>query len=185
LLIFFVAALSEIGARPLDGAKCRAADDKATNPQQEREGIGAMDDSIERTGGLEAGNPLKKWVHDMQNVLQMITDLGEENARHRSFTESAQREYGKLAAEVNQLRADVNRAAVLAESERRERDALREEVTTLRAENERISREHAEATESAANALGEMKALVNEVANRFSSSTRPSPFAREPRPPRG
>ena len=144
-----------------------------------------MDDSVERTASLEAGNPLKKWVHDMRDVIQMITDLDEESARHRSFAESAQREHVKLTEEVERLRAEVDRVAALAESARRERDALREEVTTLRAENERISREHSEAAESAANALGEMKALVNEVANRFPSPTRPSPFAREPRPPRG
>ena len=143
-----------------------------------------MPDSIERPFELRDANALTRWARDMRDVIQMITDLSEENLRHRSFMESAQREHAKLAEEVEHLHAELGQAGNLAESTRRERDALREEVDTLRGENERITREHAEVAESAANALGEMKALVNDVADKFQGPTRPSPFAREPRPQR-
>jgi chromosome segregation ATPase len=170
------------GERPGD-PNHRAVAEGTKNSQLEDENTD-MPDSIERPSELPDANALTRWARDMRDVIQMITDLSEENLRHRSFMESAQREHAKLAEEAEQLRAELDRVGNLAESTRRERDALREEVGTLRGENERITREHAEAAESAANALGEMKALVNNVANKFQGPTRPSPFAREPRPQR-
>jgi cell division protein FtsB len=60
---------------------------------------------------------------------------------------------------------------------------LREEVAALRAENDRIRREQTEAADIAANLVGEMKAMVNEVARKFQGPQRPSPFARDSTPP--
>lgn len=138
-----------------------------------------MDDSVGRTTSLETGNPLMKWVDEMRTVVQMIARLNEENAQSRTAAESAQREYAKLCEETERLRAEVQSAGDLAQAARRERDALREELAASRAENERIRREQAEAADAAANLVGEMKALVNEVARKFQGPQRSSPFARD------
>ena len=62
-----------------------------------------MPDSIERPSELQDANALTRWARDMRDVIQMITDLSEENLRHRSFMESAQREHAKLAAGARSL----------------------------------------------------------------------------------
>jgi predicted nucleic acid-binding Zn-ribbon protein len=147
--------------------------------------VDVIDDSEKRTASLEPANGLMKWVREMRDVLQMTADLCEENARHRTFAETTQREFSKLCEEIERLRTQVEQAGRLAESAQRERDTLREEVAALRAESDRTSKEQAEAAEAAeaaANALGEMKILVNEMANKL--APRPSPFARDPKTPR-
>ena len=138
-----------------------------------------MDDSTGRTAKLETGNPLTKWVDEMRDVLQMISNLNEQNIQSRNSVESAQREYAKLCEETERLRTEVQSASDLAQAARRERDALREEVAALRAENDRVRKEQTEAADTAANLVGEMKALVNEVARKFQGPQRPSPFARD------
>jgi len=138
-----------------------------------------MDDSVGRTTNLETGNPLMKWVDEMRTVLQMIANLNEEHAQSRTAAESAQREYAKLCEESERLRTEVQSASDLAQAARRERDALREEVAALRAENDQVRREQTEAADTAANLVGEMKALVNEVARKFQGPQRASPFARD------
>jgi chromosome segregation ATPase len=163
-----------------------------------------MDNSVE-PASME--KPLTKWVDEMRDVIKVITDLSEENARHRSVTESAHLEYTKvceevgrlrteaerasgLAAaaqrecdafreEVGRLRTEAERASGLAETSQRERDALREEVAKLRAENDQLHLERGEAGEAAAKLLDEMKELVSEVAHKFQGPLRTSPFARE------
>ena len=138
-----------------------------------------MDDSVGRTTNLETGNPLMKWVDEMRTVLQMIANLNEEHAQSRTAPESAQREYAKLCEETERLRTEVQSTGDLAQAARRERDALREEVAALRAENDQVRREQTEAADTAANLVGEMKALVNEVARKFQGPQRASPFARD------
>jgi chromosome segregation ATPase len=138
-----------------------------------------MDDSVGRTTSLETSNPLMKWVDEMRTVIHMIANLSEEHAQSRTAAESAQREYAKLCEETERLRTEVQSTGDLAQAARRERDALREEVVALRAENDRIRREQTEAADVAANLVGEMKALVNEVARKFQGPQRPSPFVRE------
>jgi len=49
----------------------------------------------------------------------------------------------------------------------------------LRADNDRLRSEQREAADTAASLVGEMKALVNEVARKFEGPQRPSPFARD------
>jgi len=146
--------------------------------------VDAIDDSEKGTASLGPGNGLMKWIREMQGVLQMTVDLCEENARHRTFAEATQRESSKVRDELERLRTQVEQAGHLAESLQRERDSLREEVAALRAENDRTSREQAEAAEAAENALVEMKLLVNEMANKLHGNPRLSPFARDPKIPR-
>ena len=138
-----------------------------------------MDDSVGRTTSLETGNPLMKWVDEMRTVLQMIANLNEDHAQSRTAAESAQREYVKLSEETERLRTEIQSTGDLAQAAQRERDALREEVAALRAENDRVHKEQTEAADAAANLVGEMKALVNEVARKFQGPQRASPFARD------
>jgi chromosome segregation ATPase len=138
-----------------------------------------MDNSVGRTTSLETGNPLMKWVDEMRTVLQMIANLNEEHAQSRTAAESAQHDYAKLSEETERLRTEVQSTGDLALAARRERDALREEVAALRAENDRVHKEQTEAADAAANLVGEMKALVNEVARKFQGPQRASPFARD------
>ena len=138
-----------------------------------------MDDSVGRTTSLETGNPLMKWVDEMRTVIQTIADISEEHAQSRAAADFAQREHAKLSEEAQRLRAEAQSAANLAEATRRERDALLEEVAALRAENERVRKEQTEAADTAANLVGEMKVLVNEVARKFQGPQRTSPFARD------
>ena len=137
-----------------------------------------MDNSVE-AARTESEKPLTKWVDEMRDVIKVITELSEENARHRSVTESAHLEYTKVCEEVGRLRTEAERASGLAEAAQRERDALQEEVAKLRAENDQLHLERAEAGEAAAKLLDEMKELVNEVAHKFQGPLRTSPFARE------
>ncbi len=137
-----------------------------------------MDNSVE-PARLESEKPLTKWVDEMRDVIKVITNLSEENARHRSVTESVHLEYTKVCEEVGRLRTEAERASGLAEAAQRERDALQEEVAKLRAENDQLHLERVEAGEAAAKLLDEMKELVNEVAHKFQGPLRTSPFARE------
>jgi uncharacterized coiled-coil DUF342 family protein len=98
--------------------------------------------------------------------------------------ESAQREYAKLCEETERLRTEARSAGELAQAAQLERDALREEVAALRAENDRVHKEQAEAADAAANLVGEMKVLVNEVARKFQGPRRVSPFDRDSTIPR-
>lgn len=145
----------------------------------------------------DARNPLSKWVDEMQGVMRMITNLTEESDRHRAVAESAQREHAELRDELGRLRAEAERQRGEVERQRvelerhqaatesalRERDDLRAEISALHVENERLRNEQAEAGESAAKLLGEMKDLVNQVAHKFQGPSKSSPFAREPRSP--
>lgn len=142
-----------------------------------------MNNSAEPTSGVEARSPLMKWVDEMQDVIKVITNLVEEGDRHRAVAESAQREYAELREEAGRLRVEVEEHRGLAEAAQRERDELREEVAALRGENDRLRAEQAEAGETAAKLLGEMKELVNQVAHKFQGPPRTSPFARDSRSP--
>ena len=139
-----------------------------------------MDGSVETTR-MESQKPLTKWVDEMRDVIKVITDLSEENVRHRAVTESAQREYTKVCEDVARLRAETERANELAAEVQRERDALREEVGRLRAENDQLQLERAEAGEAAAKLLDEMKELVTDAVHKLQGPPRTSPFAREAR----
>ncbi len=156
-----------------------------------------MDHSADPGVRLDAKNPLMKWVDEMQAVMSTITTLIEDNERHRAVAESAQREHAELREALGQLRAEmdrqhaevahnraeIERQRVAGEGVQRERDDLRAEIATLQAENERLRGEQAEAGETAAKLLGEMKDLVNQVAHKFQGPSKSSPFAREPRSP--
>ncbi len=156
-----------------------------------------MDHSADPGVRLDANNPLGKWVDEMQAVMKAITTLIEDNERHRDVAESAQREHAELREELGRLRAEMDRQhaevarnreeiesqRVAVEGVQRERDDLRAEIATLQAENERLRGEQAEAGETAAKLLGEMKDLVNQVAHKFQGPSKGSPFAREPRSP--
>src|SRR5260370_37682332 len=100
-----------------------------------------MPDSIERPSELQDANALTRWARDMRDVIQMITDLSEENLRHRSFMESAQREHAKLAEEVEHLRAELGQAGNLAEATRRDRAPPPERSDNPRAETQRVTSE--------------------------------------------
>ncbi len=135
-----------------------------------------MNNSAEPTTNLDTRNPLMKWVDEMQDVIKGFTNLIEESDRHRAVAESTQRERDELREEVGKLRAEVERSRGLAESTQRERDELREE-------NDRLRTEQAEAGETAAKLVSEIKELVSRVADKFQEPPRMSPFTREPRAP--
>lgn len=156
-----------------------------------------MNDATESTSGLATRHSLGKWVDDMQEVVKEVANLLAESARHRALAESTQRELGelrddaaklggeaaRLRAELGKLQAEVEQYRRLAETAQGEREDLRQAVTALEAENDRLRGEQAEAGETAAKLLGEMKELVNQVAHKFQGSPRTSPFAREPKSP--
>jgi predicted nuclease with TOPRIM domain len=156
-----------------------------------------MNNSADPTTGLVTRHSLAKWLDEMQDVLKGITDLTEEADRHRTAAEATQREIaelrveaariqdecGKLGGELSRLRAEVEHHRSIAESGQRETQELRESVAALQLENDRLRGEQAEAGETAAKLLGEMKELVNQVAHKFQGSPRTSPFAREPKSP--
>jgi len=155
-----------------------------------------MTDSEPNTG-LVTRNSLGKWVDEMQDVLKGITDLIQEADRHRTVSEAAQREIvefraeaaklrdesGKVSEELGKLRGEIEYYRGIAEAAQREREELRESVAAMQAENDRLRGEQAEAGETAAKLLGEMKELVNQVAHKFQGSPRTSPFSREPKSP--
>jgi chromosome segregation ATPase len=142
-----------------------------------------MDNVADPAARLDARNPLTKWVDEMQGVMRMIATLTEDNDRHRAVAESAQREQAEVGEELGRLRAELDRQRAAAESVQRERDELRAEIAALHTDNERLHTEQAEAGETAAKLLGEMKELVNQVAHKFQGPSKSSPFAREPRSP--
>ena len=133
----------------------------------------------------------------MKEVLKEVTNLIAESDRHRAVAESTQRELGelrddaaklgseaaRLRAETGKLQTEVEQYRGIAEAAQREREDLRQAVTALHAENDRLRGEQAEAGETAAKLLGEMKELVNQVAHKFQGAPRTSPFAREPKSP--
>ena len=84
---------------------------------------------------------------------------------------------------MDRQRGEADRLRVALEAAQRERDALRAEIDAMNAENDRLRNEQAEAGETAAKLLGEMKDLVNQVAHKFQGPSKSSPFAREPRSP--
>lgn len=156
-----------------------------------------MNDATESTSGLAARHSLGRWVDEMQEVVKEITNLIAESDRHRADAESTQREVdalrdgaaklgdetARLRAEAVQLRAEVEQYRGVAEAVQREGEDLRQAVAALQAENDRLRGEQAEAGETAAKLLGEMKELVNQVAHKFQGTPRISPFAREPKSP--
>jgi len=142
-----------------------------------------MENMAESTTRLDTQHPLSKWVTEMQSVVTMVSTLLEETERHRAVSESAEREHAELQEELGRLRAELDRLRATGESIQRERDELRAEIVTLQAENERLRAEQAEAGESAAKLLGEMKDLVTQVAHKFQGPSKSSPFSREPRSP--
>lgn len=142
-----------------------------------------MDNVADPATRLDARNPLAKWVDEMQGVLTMVTTLLEDSERHRAVAEHAQREHAELREELGRLRAEVDRHRAAAETAQRERDELRAEIAGLHSDNDRLRTEQAEAGETAAKLLGEMKDLVNQVAHKFQGPSKASPFAREPRSP--
>jgi len=142
-----------------------------------------MNDSGDPMSGLDPRNPLMKWVDELQGVLKVITDLIEASDRHRVVAESAQRKCAELREEVAKLRAENDHYRGLAQSSQQERDQLREEVAELRAENNRLRADQAEAGETAAKLLGDVKELVNQVAHKFQEPSRMSPLDRETRSP--
>ena len=156
-----------------------------------------MNDATESTSGLATHYSLGKWVDEMQDVLRGITNLIADSDRHRAVAESTQRELGevrdeaaklggeaaRLRGEIAKLQAEVEQYRGIAEAAQREREDLREAVTALQAENDRVRGEQAEAGETAAKLLGEMKELVNQVAHKFQGAPRTSPFSREPKSP--
>jgi uncharacterized coiled-coil DUF342 family protein len=142
-----------------------------------------MNDSGDPISGLDPRNPLMKWVDELQGVLKVITDLIEASDRHRVVAESAQRKCAELREEVAKMRAENDHYRGLAQSSQQERDHLREEVAELRAENNRLRADQAEAGETAAKLLGDVKELVNQVAHKFQEPSRMSPLDRETRSP--
>lgn len=156
-----------------------------------------MNDATESTSGLATRHSLGRWVDEMHEVLKEVTNLIAESDRHRAVAESTQRELGelrddaaklgseaaRLRAEIGKLQAEMEQHRGIAEAAQREREDLCQAVTELQAENDRLRGEQAEAGETAAKLLGEMKELVNQVAHKFQGSPRTSPFARDPKSP--
>lgn len=160
-----------------------------------------MDNVADPAGRLDPRNPLIRWVDEMQTVTRMITGLIEDNERYRGIAESAQREHealrdelghvraelqdelDRVRAELEHQRAEVERQRAAVANVERERDGLQAELAALHSDNDRLRTEQAEAGESAAKLLGEMKELVNQVAHKFQGPSKASPFAREPRSP--
>lgn len=142
-----------------------------------------MNDSGDPISGLDPRNPLMKWVDELQGVLKVITDLIEASDRHRAVAESAQRKCAELREEVARLRSENDHYRGLAQSSQHELDQLREEVAEVRAENNRLRADQAEAGETAAKLLGDVKELVNQVAHKFQEPSRMSPLDRETRSP--
>jgi len=142
-----------------------------------------MSDSGDPISGLDPSNPLMKWVDELQGVLKVITDLIEASDRHRAVAESAQRKCAELREEVARLRAENDHYRGLAQSSQHELDQLREEVAEVRAENNRLRADQAEAGETAAKLLGDVKELVNQLAHKFQEPSRTSSLDRETRSP--
>ncbi len=142
-----------------------------------------MNDSGEPITSPDPRNPLTKWVDELQGALKVITDLIEASDRHRAVAESAQRKCAELREEVAKLRAENDHYRGLAQSSQHERDQLREEVAELHAENNRLRADQAEAGETAAKLLGDVKELVNQVAHKFQEPSRTSSLDRETRSP--
>ena len=142
-----------------------------------------MDNVADPATALDTRHSLGKWVAEMQSVLTMVTQLLEDSERHRVAAESAQRQHAEMREELGRLRAEVDRQRAAAETAQRERDELRAEIAGLHSDNDRLRTEQAEAGETAAKLLGEMKDLVNQVAHKFQGPSKSSPFAREPRSP--
>jgi chromosome segregation ATPase len=94
-----------------------------------------------------------------------------------------QDELDRVRAELEHQRAEVERQRAAVANVERERDGLQAELAALHSDNDRLRNEQAEAGESAAKLLGEMKELVNQVAHKFQGPSKSSPFAREPRSP--
>jgi chromosome segregation ATPase len=142
-----------------------------------------MNDSAEPSSGLDARNPLMKWVDELQGVLKVVTSVLEESDRHRAIAESTQQKNAELREELRKLRAESEHYRGLAQSLQQELDRLHQSVAELRTENDRLRADQAEAGETAAKLLGEVKELVNQVAHKFQEPTRMSPIGREPRSP--
>ena len=117
-------------------------------------------------------NPLTKWVDEMQGVMKMVTGLIEDSDRHRAVAESAQREQAELREDIGRLRAEIEsqrmevdrqrgeteRQRALVDAAQRERDDLRAEIAGLHAETDRLRNEQTEAGETAAKLLGALGA---------------------------
>jgi len=146
---------------------------------------------------LEAGQTrlaaLLELLHEHERLRERVEIADREHERLRGVTyeieqlrnklETAERQGEQLRQSVSELRAEVERFQELVESVQRERNELREEVGKLRAENDQLQMEQAEAEETAAKLLSEMKELVNRVADKLQRPPRMSSFTRDPRPP--
>lgn len=153
------------------------------------------------------GDEVRCWLEAGQTQLAALLELLHEHERLRERVEVADREHEwlrgvtyeieqlrnkletserqgeQLREEVGKLRAEVERSQELVESVQRERNELREKVGKLGAENDQLQMEQAEAGETAAELLSEIKELVNRVADKLQRPPRMSPFTRDPRPP--
>jgi hypothetical protein len=146
---------------------------------------------------LEAGQTqlaaLMELLHEHERLRERVEVADREHEWRRGVTyeieqlrnkfETSERQGEQLREEVGKLRAELERSQELVESAQRERNELREKVGKLGAENDQLQMEQAEAGETAAKLLSEMKELVNRVADKFPRPPRMSPFTRDPRPP--
>jgi hypothetical protein len=137
------------------------------------------------------GDEVRCWLEAGQTQLAALLELLHEHERLRERVEVADREHEwlrgvsyeieqlrnkletserqgeQLREEVGKLRAAAERSQELVESVQRDRSELREKVGKLGAENDQLQMERAEAGETAAKLLSEMKELVNRLADKF------------------
>jgi chromosome segregation ATPase len=110
-----------------------------------------MSNSMEGTGGTETRAKVQKWIEDGQYLIGLIPALVEENERLRTSLDSSEKEF----------------------------ERLRQEVALLRGESEQYRNEREDVADALNKFMNEMLQLVNEVAQKFRTPQRKSPFERE------
>jgi chromosome segregation ATPase len=110
-----------------------------------------MSNSMEGAAWTERRAKVQKWIEDGQYLIGLIPALVEENERLRTSLDSSEKEF----------------------------ERLRQEVALLRGESEQYRNEREDVADALNKFMNEMLQLVNEVAQKFRTPQRKSPFERE------
>ena len=110
-----------------------------------------MPNSMEGVAWTETRAKVQKWIEDGQYLIGLIPALVEENERLRTSLDSSEKEF----------------------------ERLRQEVASLRGETEQYRSEREDVADALNKFMNDMLQLVNEVAQKFRTPQRKSPFERE------
>jgi chromosome segregation ATPase len=110
-----------------------------------------MANSMEGVAWTETRAKVQKWIEDGQYLIGLIPALVEENERLRTSLDSSEKEF----------------------------ERLRQEVALLRGESEQYRTEREDVADALNKFMNDMLQLVNEVAQKFRTPQRKSPFERE------